>query len=402
MTPRLLGRGTYYGSQLNDDGALVSEPTFREYIGGGVDIVGPSASRIFDASLGPYYKLKHLVEPRIEYVYLGGTQDTSNIPVADEVDVMRLTNRVRLVLNNRLYGRSASSMSARELISFGLSQEYSFDEPLTRGPSLTSPWSALRGNLRLTPTVSTTLDMDADYDTLHDRITRTSLSANQSNPYGSFALSWYQNFSPVDGERGVVPDQHQHPLSQTGIPVQRGGEPSLRHRKKRSTAAAVSGFLRGQLLEHRSGVPRPREPRHTDQRLADHYRPQGCRPPAGDQGEPSVLPARDAESVGLCGGGSGIRTHGGGTPQRFSRPPPSSTRPSLRMGILYSQFQRTYNTASGPERCWSGRSGLPAKQLSGVTWTGGSNPPLSAKLPGRDPAANDPAVFFGGHPCPPR
>ncbi len=30
------------------------------------------------------------------------------------------------------------------------------------------------------------------------------------------------------------------------------------------------------------------------------------------------------------------------------------------------------------ERCWSGRSGLPAKQLSGVTWTAGSNPALSA------------------------
>ncbi len=30
------------------------------------------------------------------------------------------------------------------------------------------------------------------------------------------------------------------------------------------------------------------------------------------------------------GGGSGIRTHGGQSPQRFSRPPPSSTRPSLR------------------------------------------------------------------------
>ena len=47
---------------------------------------------------------------------------------------------------------------------------------------------------------------------------------------------------------------------------------------------------------------------------------------------------------------------------------------------LYSARTATYNTRPGAERCWSGRSGLPAKQLSGVTWTAGSNPALSAIL----------------------
>ncbi len=47
-----------------------------------------------------------------------------------------------------------------------------------------------------------------------------------------------------------------------------------------------------------------------------------------------------------------------------------------------------------PERCWSGRSGLPAKQLSGATWTAGSNPALSAN----PLTAESRRVFFGVRP----
>jgi len=75
ITPRLGARGTYYTARLveevDDTGkkskVFADEPLERTYMEGGVDIVGPSFSKVFNLSLGSYKKFKHLIEPRFEY-----------------------------------------------------------------------------------------------------------------------------------------------------------------------------------------------------------------------------------------------------------------------------------------------------------------------------------------------
>jgi LPS-assembly protein len=202
VTPRVGGRATYYSKRYSEDRTTFEdEPIDRTYVAGGLDIVGPSFSRVFNKPLGPYSRFKHLIEPRIEYVYLDGTEDTSQIPVFDEVDSFRLTNRSRFVLANTLLARSIEGVSARELASFELFQEYSFSDPLQFGTEGTSQWGPLGALLRLVPTVGTGFDAQARYDTLHKRLANTSLAASVRRPFGSLMLTWYQSFNPSTGDR---------------------------------------------------------------------------------------------------------------------------------------------------------------------------------------------------------
>ena len=204
VTPRVGGRATYYTKRYTENRlGFENEPISRTYLAGGVDIVGPSFSRIFNKPWGPYSRFKHLIEPRIEYAYLGGgSADTMLVPIFDEVDSTPLTNRVRLALANRLLARSKEGVSARELGTIELFQEYSFDEPLNRGDGVTqSQWGPLGMLFRLTPTAGTGFDAQLTYDTLFNNLQSSSLAASLTEPYGSARLTWYQSYAPQTGDR---------------------------------------------------------------------------------------------------------------------------------------------------------------------------------------------------------
>jgi LPS-assembly protein len=202
VTPRAGGRVTYYTSRYSEDRSqLIEEPISRTYLAGGLDVVGPSFSKIFNRPLGPFAKFKHLFEPRIEYAVLGGTEDTSQIPIFDEVDSTPFTNRARLVLGNRLLARSKGGVSARELGALDLFQEYSFSDPLIRGTDESSQWGPVGMLLRMTPTAGTGFDAQARYDVLHKHLQTMSLAAVLTRPQGSLRLTWYQSFLPRTGER---------------------------------------------------------------------------------------------------------------------------------------------------------------------------------------------------------
>jgi LPS-assembly protein len=211
VTPRLGGRYTYYTSRqsratLEDPrltySYLEEEPIDRYYVAAGVDIGGPSISRVYDTPRWGFSKFKHLVEPRIEYAYLQGTEDTTQIPVFDEVDSTPLNNRVRLSLANRLFGRSEKSLSSMELGSFELFQDYSFSRPLTFGPEgATSGWGPMTASLRVTPSPGTGLDARASYDWLNSGLTSTSITGSGRSGLGSVNLTWYAGFNPITGDR---------------------------------------------------------------------------------------------------------------------------------------------------------------------------------------------------------
>jgi LPS-assembly protein len=208
VTPRLGGRATYYTARYVTDDldrpvSFVDEPLDRTYIAGGVDVVGPSISRVFNSSSKKYSRFKHLIEPRVEYAYLQGTEDTSEIPVFDEVDSTVLTNRARMVLSNRLLGRSREGVSARELGAFELYQDYSFSDPILTDfeGGQESQFGPLGALLRLVPTEGTGFDARASYDTLYNNLRNTSLAASLQRPIGSVNLTWYQSFAPRDGSR---------------------------------------------------------------------------------------------------------------------------------------------------------------------------------------------------------
>ncbi len=204
VTPRIGGRATYYSQRYSDDRrSFEEEPIERLYATGGVDIVGPSFSRVFEGGLGAYDKVKHLIEPRIQYVYLTTPTDVSQVPIFDEVDsTPRDANLVRMVLANRLLGRGGEGVGTRELGSLEISQDYSFDEPLNPGDGVrTSQLSALGIALRVTPTARTGFDARLSWDHLFKNLRSSSLAASAQGSLGTMNLTWYQSFSPRTGER---------------------------------------------------------------------------------------------------------------------------------------------------------------------------------------------------------
>jgi len=204
VTPRLGSRATYYTQRNTEDRrGFADEPISRLYAAGAVDVVGPSLSRIFDSGVGSFDKLKHLIEPRLQYLYLTTPTDVTLVPIFDEVDsTPQDANLVRFVLANRLLGRSREGLGTRELGSLEFFQDYSFDAPLNSGDGVrTSQFSALGMALRVTPSVRTGFDARLSYDHLFHNLRSTSLAASALSPLGMLNLTWYQSFSPRTGDR---------------------------------------------------------------------------------------------------------------------------------------------------------------------------------------------------------
>jgi lipopolysaccharide assembly outer membrane protein LptD (OstA) len=199
FTPTFGARDTYYTASYSQDRTrLVDEPLSRRYVTAGVSIVGPSFSRIWNR--GEDLKLKHLIEPRVEYSYLSDPGDVSRIPVFDEKDSVLVTNRMRMALSNRLFVKRGKTGS-REVATFEISQEYSFSEPLTfatagQPPSKRGPLSF---ELRLSPVPTSILDARADLDAITHNLRSTSLSVSLAQPSRSLNLTWYTSYNPVDG-----------------------------------------------------------------------------------------------------------------------------------------------------------------------------------------------------------
>ena len=209
VTPTIGGRETYYTSQYSADRQyLVAEPLSRHYGTAGLSIVGPSFSRIWTESDGD--KLKHLIEPRLDYSYVSEPGDLTRIPVFDEKDSVLVTNLVTWTLANRLFFKGGPEGS-REVASLEISQPYSLSVPLTLARAVYDPTTqqttsvpaSQRGPLdvwlRLTPLPTASLDARADFDPVTHKLQSTSLSGGFYKGANGLNLTWYSGYDPLQG-----------------------------------------------------------------------------------------------------------------------------------------------------------------------------------------------------------
>lgn len=176
------GRLTSYGSQLGSDGtSLVGESFHREYLTTHVEVVGPSAARIFDFGLGDFQKVKHILEPRFDYNYVTIPDPDNKTPLFDEVDSVADAHTLRYALVQRLLGKPEKG-AAREIASLEIGRTYSFRLPgegTVLGPTPTvtrnGPWDAA---LRVSASSNLNLDARTTYDSSASQITSASLTAN--------------------------------------------------------------------------------------------------------------------------------------------------------------------------------------------------------------------------------
>jgi LPS-assembly protein len=205
------GNLTWYGNSVDPTSAarntFTGEDLSRTLPFGGAEVIGPSFSRIVDRRIGPFGKLKHIIEPRVAWNYYGKYDDQGRVPIFDEVDPLspRGLNVGRIALINRLLAKPADPTKgggAREILSLELSRGYSFDagQPLESGVGEESAWGPLRASLRSYPTNAFGLRLDADYSVLFGQLTGVQASGNLNVGRQRFDLTWTPRWQATSGE----------------------------------------------------------------------------------------------------------------------------------------------------------------------------------------------------------
>ncbi|MCS7181835.1 MAG: LPS assembly protein LptD [Thermoanaerobaculum sp.] len=197
LTPTLGARATYYTSTYTADRtALVDRSLLRQYGTFGLTLTGPSFARIF---VGPDRKLKHLIEPRVEYTYVSDPGPQGRVPVFDERDGVTVSNRLRWTLANRLFIRTADG--TRELGAVEVSQDYSFSQPLSVRylPRQESPRGPLSVALHINPSDALLLDARASYDAISNKLTALAVSSILRQQKGYVNLTYFSSFNPISG-----------------------------------------------------------------------------------------------------------------------------------------------------------------------------------------------------------
>lgn len=200
LTAKAGGRLTWYSDSvtpLTVDGQDFSGDSLtRRYAEAGLSLVGPSFSKIYDFSFGPFARWKHIIEPRVDYTWVSDVNGLARVPLFDEIDSVFGQSAVTYKLVNRLLAKAGGedAPAAQEVATLELSQTYSFENPQTVSvsgpiilPAKRGPYQAL---LRLAPVPAFHLDAQVAYDASVSRTTSFSVSAGANWKDESASISW--------------------------------------------------------------------------------------------------------------------------------------------------------------------------------------------------------------------
>ncbi|HET7712112.1 MAG TPA: LPS assembly protein LptD [Thermoanaerobaculia bacterium] len=216
VRPQISLRQTYYSASLDPQSppgtrAAVDESINRTYAQGQVEVVGPSLSRVFNRSIGDFSRFKHVIEPRVRYIFTTDVKEQNRIIRFDTVDSPFLPivrDSVEYSLTQRVIGKqTAEGSSPREILSFSLRQTASLSKPFESVgrnpgspffPSADEKFTPLEASLHVNPYQSVTLDASATFGNVSHQIDQASVSANlvgtgtRADKYLSF--TWFSSF----------------------------------------------------------------------------------------------------------------------------------------------------------------------------------------------------------------
>ncbi len=241
------GRLTTYGKSLSGDGTTLEDVRYnREALSTEVSLTGPAFSRLFDGTLGPFTKFKHVIEPRVVWDYLAGRDSFAPTPLFDEVDSLIPTNVIRYSLLQHFLAKGKEGGS-REIASFEIARSYYVRLP---GEGTAFPFdpsvqksSPLDFILRVNATSALNLDARTTWDPHTNQVTAASMTAVLSGAERTLALSLFDSH-PV-----VIPASLD-PGASAQLRVS-GGMPIL-PKRLRFDVEANYDLTKGRMLESRS------------------------------------------------------------------------------------------------------------------------------------------------------
>jgi LPS-assembly protein len=133
VTSTLAWNGTRYSKSVDPDLGAVPEPLFRKYFTVGTEVIGPSFVRIFNRPGSTWAaRMKHLIEPRVEFTRMTAIDDYNRIPKYDSSDYrIGGSTQIRYSGTNRLLVKPAGDNAvSRDLLSVTVSQTY-YTDPRT-------------------------------------------------------------------------------------------------------------------------------------------------------------------------------------------------------------------------------------------------------------------------------
>lgn len=194
-----LGRDPTTGAQ-----GFRGESLERSLPSAGVEIIGPSFSRVFDAEIGSFGRFKHVIEPRVDWLYADEFDEQNEVPIFDEIDPAGGSNQGRIALINRVLGKPKDEEKggAREVLSVEIARRYSFDDelPLEGDVQEGSAFGPLEMTLRAYPTTAFGLRLDADYSVLFGQLTGIRTSGNVKVGRQRFDFTWAPRWQDRTGE----------------------------------------------------------------------------------------------------------------------------------------------------------------------------------------------------------
>jgi len=161
------------------------EGVSRFYAQGQMELVGPSFSKVFNRSAGGFSRFKHVIEPRVTYVYTTDVKNQDEIVNFDLIDRPYLPvvqDTVTYSLTQRLIGKEAGpNGNPREVLSFALRQSVALSDPFPRYSASgrdENQFTPLNATLRFNPYQSITVDANAQFGNVSHQADSLSLSAN--------------------------------------------------------------------------------------------------------------------------------------------------------------------------------------------------------------------------------
>ena len=149
-----------------------------------LDLIFPSLARVFNKKTIFGDKLKHVIEPRATYRYVGGIgDDYTRFIRFDETDLASNTNELLLSIANRIYARRGDSVE--EIFSWEVFQKRYFD------PTFGGALVAGQRNV-----IAPTADLTAYAFLVGPRSTSPVVSLMRFGPVHGLAFRWQTDYDP--------------------------------------------------------------------------------------------------------------------------------------------------------------------------------------------------------------
>jgi lipopolysaccharide assembly outer membrane protein LptD (OstA) len=196
LTPQVQARVSRYTSRVvPGTQEYVEDPLDRRYLEAGVEMRGPSFSRVFSTP-GNFYseRYKHTITPEVTYTYRSKFDGFDEIPRFDHLDYLPGTNEVRYGLTQQFLAKrpgATGKPETYEFLSLRVSQTYYVD--IAEGQNQFDPnyssaffdesgnpahYSPLQSRLRFRPTPQVSTNVDVEYDVNVKELRNLSFSTN--------------------------------------------------------------------------------------------------------------------------------------------------------------------------------------------------------------------------------